>query len=560
MKKMEWILIVSLVVIVITAVLMSYSGPVFVEDKPADKPVKSKKYDFKKLYYTVIDTEVSETRARALEQYKMCPPLRPERFRRRVKMLWGVDIRDYPENALVSFGDFAFYVSLKYQILYGWKLWITDGPPQTPPGTDRFYSLCRQFIFMNDTALYDAIKDYTKEMADSIIKTDRRFNELRDEVYDAYDVFLALYRTTFGIRPRVIECLDKNYFYANTGKYCPPPTIKDDSYRLPYRVSDIRRDLFLLYITEQVKKGRELVSEEVRTGNGLNLGFPLDRFNNMYIGEIGTPQDGEFTTYPWRNYSKERNLAAFLSFLVHLQQQMVNKTVIMYMSGQMDKQIRSSRPDADQEPVRDSIRANNYYGYAVLREFCENPEREMPTLEKVGTSFKATAKIKNALLYLEPFADSYDIDTLRPGETFIAYEMGHDNYYFAETVKPVESPVAGSDGYALILDRTETVYGYVKKAEVKEFTDSDLINQTTNTGKGKPGAVIDPDGFVNIRKTMNAQSEIIGKIVKKEPFDYWEIPGSNWRAVKNKDGVLGFVYKDRIKEKINAGGWVISDE
>ena len=559
MKKMEWILIVSLMVIVITAVLMSYSGPVFVEDKPVDKPVKPQKYDFKKLYDTEIDTAVSETRARALEQYKMCPPLRPERFRRRIKMLWGVDIRDYPENALVSFGDVTFYVSLKYQILYGWKLWITDGPPQTPPGTDRFYSLCRQFIFMNDTTLYDAIKDYTKEMADSIIKTDRRFNELRDEVHEAYDVFLALYRTTFGIQPRVIECLDKNFFYANTGNYFPPSTIKDDSYRLPYRVSDIRRDLFLLYIAEQIGKGRELVSYEDRTGTGLNLGFAFNRFNKLCIDEIGTPQDGEFMTYPWRNYSKERNLAAFLSFLVHLQQKMVNKTIIMYMSGQMDEQIGRSRPDANHEAVRDSIRSNNYYGYAVLREFCENPEREMPTLEKVGSSFKATVKAKNALLYLEPFADSYDIDTLRSDESFIAYEMGHDDYYFVETVKPVESPIAGPDGYALILDRTETVYGYVRKTEVKEFTDSDLISQTTNIGKGKPGVVIDPDGYVNIRKAMNAQSEIIGKIVKKESFDYWEIPGSNWCVVKTQTGILGFVYKDRIKEKINAGGWILEE-
>ena len=58
---------------------------------------------------------------------------------------------------------------------------------------------------------------------------------------------------------------------------------------------------------------------------------------------------------------------------------------------------------------------------------------------------------------------------------------------------------------------------------------------------------------------MNAQSEIIGKIVKKELFDYWEIPDSNWCVVKTKDGILGFVYKDRIKKKINAGGWILDE-
>ena len=44
------------------------------------------------------------------------------------------------------------------------------------------------------------------------------------------------------------------------------------------------------------------------------------------------------------------------------------------------------------------------------------------------------------------------------------------DYYFIEIEKPVETPVAGEDGYALILDRTETVYGYLKKSDVKQIT------------------------------------------------------------------------------------------
>jgi hypothetical protein len=48
--------------------------------------------------------------------------------------------------------------------------------------------------------------------------------------------------------------------------------------------------------------------------------------------------------------------------------------------------------------------------------------------------------------------------------------MGYDDYYLVEVVKPVESPVAGPDGYAMILDRTETIWGYVRKSEVREVT------------------------------------------------------------------------------------------
>lgn len=114
-----------------------------------------------------------------------------------------------------------------------------------------------------------------------------------------------------------------------------------------------------------------------------------------------------------------------------------------------------------------NIESNDYFGYTLLREFFENPMREMPTLEKIGTYFQANVRENGTLLLLEPRPDSYDIDTINANETFKAYEMGHDDYYFVEVVKPVESPVAGPDGYAIILDRTEIVYGYIPKDQVK---------------------------------------------------------------------------------------------
>ena len=60
-------------------------------------------------------------------------------------------------------------------------------------------------------------------------------------------------------------------------------------------------------------------------------------------------------------------------------------------------------------------------------------------------------------------------NSIRSGEIIQLYETGHDSYCFAEIERPVESPVADNSGYA----------------------------------------------------------KILGKILKKEVFDYWEIPGSN---------------------------------
>lgn len=226
------------------------------------------------------------------------------------------------------------------------------------------------------------------------------------------------------------------------------------------------------------------------------------------------------------------------------------------MSGQSD----ISTYGVLEDQIREQIRSNNYYGHAILREFCENPEREMPTLEKVGTSFTGMVNKPNTLLYLEPYADSYDIDTIQATETFKAYEMGYDDYYFVEVIKPVESPVAGTDGYAMILDRTETVYGYLRKSDVKEYTGTEMLSQTkaTPSANAKQGVINDPDGYVNIRKEMNSESEVIGKTEDKEIFSYWEIPDTNWWIVQTKEGIRGFVHKSRIKEKLETGGWILN--
>lgn len=138
--------------------------------------------------------------------------------------------------------------------------------------------------------------------------------------------------------------------------------------------------------------------------------------------------------------------------------------------------------------------------------------------------------------------------------------MGHDDYYFVEIEKPVESPVAGPDGYAMILDRTELVYGYVLKNKVRPITDADLLtmSQYNDLEKSRTAIIDDSDGYTNIRAEQNTKSDIVGRIEQKTFFNYWATP-SNWYIVQTKDGLRGFVYKDKIRDKIDAGGWTILD-
>lgn len=91
---------------------------------------------------------------------------------------------------------------------------------------------------------------------------------------------------------------------------------------------------------------------------------------------------------------------------------------------------------------------------------------------------------------------------------------------------------------------------------------SRLLGNVTN-GKGQiydrmssqkicKGVINDSDGYTNIRKSNNANSEIIGKIVDGEVFTYWET-NDNWYVVQTVKGVKGYVHKSKIKpaEEIN---------
>jgi hypothetical protein len=65
---------------------------------------------------------------------------------------------------------------------------------------------------------------------------------------------------------------------------------------------------------------------------------------------------------------------------------------------------------------------------------------------------------------------------------------------------------------------------------------------------GVPDAVIDdPDGYVNLRKDKSADSPIIAKVKKDEPFEYQCAQNATWCKVKLASGVTGWMHYSRIK-------------
>jgi hypothetical protein len=79
----------------------------------------------------------------------------------------------------------------------------------------------------------------------------------------------------------------------------------------------------------------------------------------------------------------------------------------------------------------------------------------------------------------------------------------------------------------------------------------------TNVVFPKVGKVIDPEGYVNIRKEMNVNSPIIKRLEAKNDNDedavyyFYPCSGANWYLIKEENdhanNIVGYVYKNRIQ-------------
>jgi len=80
----------------------------------------------------------------------------------------------------------------------------------------------------------------------------------------------------------------------------------------------------------------------------------------------------------------------------------------------------------------------------------------------------------------------------------------------------------------------------------------------TNVVFPKVGKVIDPEGYVNIRKEMNVNSPIIGRLEQINDntnddavYYFYPCTGTNWYQIKeendNANNIVGYVYKNRIQ-------------
>ena len=109
------------------------------------------------------------------------------------------------------------------------------------------------------------------------------------------------------------------------------------------------------------------------------------------------------------------------------------------------------------------------------------------------------------------------------------------NNYGVNSYKEVESSV----GIIIVFPKTYMISSIVP-IKNKVETVNELSTQL------RKGVITDSDGYTNIRKSNSVNSEIIGKIVDREVFTYWET-NDNWYIVQTAKGIKGYVHKSRIK-------------
>ncbi|MDR1198779.1 MAG: SH3 domain-containing protein [Prevotellaceae bacterium] len=493
-------------------------------------------------YFEGITKEESHQAWKA--QDSLCPFLSPERYRRRVKMFYGIDVNDYPPGVKIQLTELDRYeveqracLSL-YPALRSIEpvMWINYAKSTEYPAlynkwlfmgyTDAFYSI-RDF-FWKQSHYY---KDYNPHHS---LYKDVRYAQYDAGIFDARDELLEFMDTT-------VYLLEPNYFVGIADGYL--------------RYTDLRMDALYMYIhRQQAEKNRKLWLPYGRYSYAPNDSDkykyifmntePFHGWNSRERNEEKISRMLAHEETPWKGYVPEAGVAAFLNFLLRIGE---GESLVSGYSGMLSE--------------------NNYFGYGLLREFCEGRWRYSSLRAKMLESYKAKPLTDGVKLWLEPHPWAFDIDILKTTDELTVTELGYDDYYFAEVMLPVESPVRDENGYAKILDRKEKVKGYVKRSEIaiveKLKEGEGLPHENTDAWKKNPYLLLYMEkyrdkmtaltGALSVQEVVNIDCDmravVCDELMDDDTFLYWEAPERPEYVIVQSDfNIRGFVAKSKVRQ------------
>ena len=195
--------------------------------------------------------------------------------------------------------------------------------------------------------------------------------------------------------------------------------------------------------------------------------------------------------------------------------------------------------------IRDFLREHraefekyDYFGYTLFRQMAKTGKVNN---SQIGVPHTATS-LSTASLRIDPQNSGIVFDSLHSDELFTVYDMGYDDYYLAQCAKPVEEwDKRDGNGYAMCTGRLERVWGYVRKKEV-------MLRPGNDPSGIRPfidwGIVSDADGYVNLRDKSDP-SRIISEIPSGEWVKILSYDMKNY-LIETRDGTQGRIHKSRI--------------
>lgn len=83
----------------------------------------------------------------------------------------------------------------------------------------------------------------------------------------------------------------------------------------------------------------------------------------------------------------------------------------------------------------------------------------------------------------------------------------------------------------------------------EQYSNSNSNTSSTTDFGGQPAVINDPDGYTNIRSGQGTNFNILGVVYEGETFYAIRNNSSDWWRIKNKNGIIGYMHKSRIRFK-----------
>jgi hypothetical protein len=456
------------------------------------------------------------------------PCLSPERYRRRVKMFYGIDVNDYPADKKIQLTQTNLYVQeLDNPAALSLYPFLRTVEIMT---IYDITSICK-WLFAGDI---DAFMQYAGDGKNSDMRIDFIYAQYQAGIFDAREELIEYMGNVFNLEP------NDNIDIA--GRY--------------FRYTDPRLDAIYMYIRRQeTEKNRELFMPLGLNDDRWTDLDARDRFVFLNYSGAGWNDDKDserkisrmlaHRETPWNGYVPEAGVAAFLNFLLRIDE---GESLASRYSGMLIE--------------------NNYFGYGLLRDFCEGRWRYSSLRAKMLESYKAKPLTDGVKLWLEPHPWAYDIDDLTVTDELTVTELGYDDYYFAEVMLPVETPSElDENGYSRILDRKEKVRGYVKRSEIaiveKLKEGEGLPHENTDAWKKNPYLLLylkkykdemtALTGALSVQEVVSIDCDMrvgsCNELMDEDTFLYWEVPEHPEYVIVQSDfNIRGFVAKSKVRQ------------